>query len=102
VGGEKGVELLHAIFLFKSRYAQTVMEKRTKNKIANTGSAMLAVGSGPATIIGVAEGATSASAITSALATIGFGSMLIGTAVIGAGSLAVFFGARWCLRRVFR
>ena len=76
------------------------VKENTKNTIRNVCGGVSTTATGPALVIAIAEGATSASAITTSLAVIGFGSMLGGIAVIGAVSVGVFFGVKWTMRRV--
>jgi hypothetical protein len=68
--------------------------------ITDTGRARIAGAStGPVAIVVIAEGVLSGPAITAALATIGFGTMMGGFVVIGLGSFAVAWGVKKIVRK---
>lgn len=77
------------------------METKTKNGVANTGAAVTTSATAPGAVV-IAGGGMSASAITSGLALLGGGSMLVGIGVIAVGSVGVFYGSRWLYRKFLK
>jgi hypothetical protein len=79
------------------------MEQGTKRAIVENASSTLAgTACGPGTVVAVAGGATDAAAITSALATLGGGSMLLGIGTVAILAIAGFSVCRWAVRKVFK
>lgn len=77
------------------------MEDKTKDRIAEGAGNCIGTAT-PLTAVSVTavvtEGSMSAAAITSALATIGFGTMMGGFAVLGLSAITV----RWCVKKAVR
>lgn len=79
------------------------MEPEKKRAIVdNASSTVVGTACGPGTVVAVAGGATDAAAITSALATLGCGSMLLGIGTVAALGIGGFFLCRWAIRKAFR
>ena len=79
------------------------MEAQKKRTLVENGSSTV-VGAtcGPGTVVAVAGGATDAAAITSALATLGGGSMLVGIGTVAILGISGFFAFRWAIRKAFK
>jgi len=78
------------------------MDDGKKRAIENSGSTLVGAACGPGAVIAVAGGATDAAAITTALAALGAGSMLIGVAVAATLGIGGFFACRWTIRKAFK
>ena len=78
------------------------MDDRQKRAIENAGGTVVGATCGPVAVIAVAGGATDAAAITTALAALGGGSMLLGIGVVASLGIGGFLLCRWTIRKVFK
>lgn len=78
------------------------MDEKIKKVIENGGGAVTGAVLGPGAIVAIAGGATDAVAMTTALATLGAGSMLAGFGVVAGVGIMGFLGGRWILRKIMR
>ena len=77
-------------------------DKKKKAILENGSGAVVGVGCGPGTVVAIAGGATDAAAITSALATLGGGSMLLGIGAVAGLGIGGFLLCRWAVKKAFR
>jgi hypothetical protein len=89
------------IMSFIMREVEGNLKEKTKKTLAGGAGGLAGAASVPTAVVIAAEGATSASALTTALASIG-GSMLGGFTVLGVIAVIVGGSIYWLVRRLLK